>query len=367
MHIFNPNQIDFHKEPLFLGSNGRNVARLELDIERQIAKDTKNAIGKYWIPTEFPYANDAKDFAKMSEPLTNLYMKNLKFQTLLDSVASRTVSEIFLPITTNPQLESWWYSHAFFEANIHSETYAEILKALPVETMSIFDDIVINPNIVNRSKLIVDCFEDTVMQNARWLLKTDDYDIDMHKYSIIKSLHALNILESMLFKSSFLTSFAFKENNLMSATADALAKISLDETGHFSMVSNIIRRLKDEPDWKHIFEDNYEEFLNMYKEASESDFMWIDYLYEDEPQLLGISRNSLKEYVKFNTNKVLRTIKYEQIFDKTSNPCSWADKYDNPSNFQTAQKEKVSGNYSLGALNRSMTIDDWSKIRSNNG
>lgn len=362
-HIFNPTPINFHEEPLFLGTNGRNVARLELEIEQQISKDTAAAVGRYWIPTEFPYANDGKDFSKMNKSLQNLYMKNLKFQTLLDSVASRSVSEVFLPITTNPQLEAWWYQHAFFESNIHSQTYAEILKAQPVDTMTVFDDIVVNKDIVNRGKAIVDCFEDTVRENAKWLLQVD-YNIHAHKKSIVKSLHALLILEAMLFKTSFLTSFAFKENNLMGATADAIAKISMDETGHFAMVANLIRRLRKDPEWAYIFEENKEEFVSMFKEASEADYKWVDYLYEDEPQLLGISRNALKQYVRFNTNATLRTVGYETIYDKTTNPCSWADKYDKPGNFQVAQKEKVSGNYSIGSIDRAMTADDWSRIES---
>ena len=55
------------------------------------------------------------------------------------------------------------------------------------------------------------------------------YNIEAHKVSIVKSLIALNILEAVLFKSSFLTSFAFKENGLYSVTADIISKIAQDK------------------------------------------------------------------------------------------------------------------------------------------
>ena len=107
-HLLNNNHIDFSHEPLFLGS-GRNISRLDLNIEQHIQKQTAEALGKMWFPSDFTFNEDAKDFTMMDEKLQQLYLKNLKFQTLLDSVASRTVAEVFIPITTNPMLESWWY------------------------------------------------------------------------------------------------------------------------------------------------------------------------------------------------------------------------------------------------------------------
>ena len=237
-HLFNPNPVDFTKQPLFLGT-GRNIARLDLSIETHISNATAAAIGKIWFSGDFSPSKDGKDYISCDQSLQQLYMKNLKFQTLLDSLAARSVAEVFIPITTNPQLASWWFQHAFFEENIHSQSYADILKALPVDAKAIFDDIMVNPNILARAKSIVACFEDTVERNASMVLSTSRdtsivsgehyYNKEAHKVSIVKSLFALNILEAVLFKSSFLTSFAFKENGLFSVTADIISKIAQDK------------------------------------------------------------------------------------------------------------------------------------------
>jgi len=227
-HLFNPNPIDFAKQPLFLGE-GRNISRLDLSIEPHISKSTADALGKLWFAGDFSPSKDAKDYVSNQPNLNTLFMKNLKFQTLLDSLAARSVAEVFIPITTNPQLSSWWFQHAFFEENIHSQSYADILKGLPVDAKAIFDDIMVNPAILARAKSIVACFEDTVQHNARMVLQTSDYSIEAHKRSIVMSLFALNILEAVLFKSSFLTSFAFKENGLFSVTADIISKIAQDK------------------------------------------------------------------------------------------------------------------------------------------
>ena len=45
--VFCKEEIDFTKEPLFLGS-GRNVARLDLPISQWIKKRTEKALGLTW-------------------------------------------------------------------------------------------------------------------------------------------------------------------------------------------------------------------------------------------------------------------------------------------------------------------------------
>lgn len=361
-HLFNTNPIDFTNQPLFLGE-GRNISRLDLSIEPHISKMTADAIGKLWFSGDFSPSKDGKDYISCGPTLNTLYMKNIKFQTLLDSLAARSVAEVFIPITTNPQLASWWFQHAFFEENIHSQSYADILKGLPVDAKAIFDDIMVNPSILARANSIVQCFEDTVQHNARMILQTSDYDLEAHKVSIVKSLIALNILEAVLFKSSFLTSFAFKENGLYSITADIISKIAQDEAGHYAMTINLINRLRKDPSWAYIFVEHSPAIDQLYRDAIEADFDWIDYCYTDDVQLLGVNNKVLKQYVTANLHSVMTSIGQTPIVDKVDNPCKWASKYTRPSNIQTAQKEKTSGNYLLGIVKRDMTKELWENLK----
>ena len=360
-HLFNPNPIDFAQTPLFLGE-GRNISRLDLSIEPHISKMTSDAIGKLWFSGDFSPSKDGKDYISSAPALNVLYMKNLKFQTLLDSLAARSVAEVFIPITTNPQLASWWFQHAFFEENIHSQSYADILKGLPVDAKAIFDDIMVNPAILARAKSVVACFEDTVQHNARMILQTSDYNIEAHKVSIVMSLIALNILEAVLFKSSFLTSFAFKENGLYSVTADIISKIAQDESMHYAMTISLINRLRKDPAWAYIFVEHSLTIDQLYRDAIEADYDWIDYCYTDEVQLLGVNNKVLKQYVTANLYSVMTSIGQTPIVDKLDNPCKWASKYTRPSSIQTAQKEKTSGNYLLGIVKRDMTKEKWSAL-----
>lgn len=360
-HLFNTKNINFSNEPLFLGS-GRNISRLDLNIEQHIQSQVDDALGLMWFATDFSYNEDAKDFALMDKKNQRLFLKNLKFQTLLDSVAGRSVLEVFLPVTTNPQLESWWTQHGFYETNIHSKTYAEIIKALPVNAKEIFDDIMINNNILDRAKDIMYPLEENVKNNSRMILQTQDYNKENHKKTIVLSLYAFNILESILFKSSFITSFAFKENGIMNSVGDAIKKIQLDEIGHYAMTINLINRLKKDPEWAYIFEENKDEIIAMYKNAIEADYKWIDYLFEENPILLGISSDILKQYVDYNAKIVMTSVGLEPLVQETFNPCSWSKKYIKSSNVQTAMKEKNSANYLLGRINTDTSREFWRSL-----
>jgi len=359
-HLFNQNQINFANEPLFLGT-GRNISRLDLSIEPHIAKSTADALGKLWFAGDFSPSKDAKSYIECSAQLNTLFMKNLKFQTLLDSLAARSVAEVFVPITTNPQLESWWYQHAFFENNIHSQSYADILKGLPVDAKAIFDDIMVNPEILARATSIVACFEDTVQWNAKMILDID-YSVEAHKYSIVMSLFALNILEAVLFKSSFLTSFAFKENGFYSITADIISKIAMDEAGHYAMTTNVINRLRKDPAWAYIFVENSNAIDQLYRDALIADYDWIDYCYTDDTRLLGVNNAVVKQYITANIHSVMTSVGQPPIVDRVDNPCSWAKKYTRPSNIQTAQKEKTGGQYLLGIVRQDTTSKFWNTL-----
>ena len=366
-HLFNTQPINFISEPLFLGS-GRNIARLDLAIEPHITKLQSEAIGKLWFSGDFSPSKDGKDYINNSKELNALFMKNLKFQTLLDSLAARSVVEVFLPITTNPQLENWWLTHAFFEGPIHSQSYADILKGLPVDAKAIFDDIMINPEILNRAKSIVDCFNNTITHNSRMILFNEnpygsiEYSKHDHKVSIVLSLFALNILEAVLFKSSFLTSYAFKENGLYSVSADIISKINQDEAVHYAMSNYLINSLRKDPDWAYIFHEQSDAIDQLYRTAIEADYEWIDYLFEDNARILGINDVVMKQYVTHNLYSVMNSVHQKPIVDKVQNPCTWAGKYTKPSNVQTAQKEKTSGNYLLGIVKKDTDSEFWETV-----
>jgi len=359
MKVFNNEIIDFEKEPLFLGK-GRNIARLDLPNEVWIEKHIERQLGKMWFKNDFTYIEDGKNFNNMGSLLTWFFLENLNFQTLLDSVATRTVLETFMPVTTQPKLELNWVVHGFFES-IHSQTYAEIIKALPINAKKKFDEIMVNPDILRRAKVIVEPFNHTVRMNSRRELSDEiEYSESEHKKSIVMSLYALNILEAFMFQTSFVCTFAFSENGMMESSAKAVGKIKMDEDAHVATTHYLINRLKKDPEWAFAFNEQKDAIYDIYNQAMLTDRLWIKHLFSKGARLLGLNETILIEYSNYNLYKTMSAVGLTPLVEKVkNNPCSWADKYSKLSNNQNANNESDGAAYLLGMLDKQMTNEDW--------
>ena len=357
--IFNNKPIQFDREPLFFGT-GRNIARLDLSIDQEIEQFYLALRAQLWFPTDFSLKQDAADYANMLEPERLLFLKNLKFQTLLDSIAARTVLEVFLPLTTSPRLEKWWHLHGYTES-IHSDSYAEIIKALPVDAKAIFDDIMINPDILNRAKRIVDQFNETVLLNAEYILT--GVVTTEHRISLIKSLFSLNILEGGLFQSSFITSFSYAEHGIMEGTSKIIAKISNDEGVHCALSFHLLDKLRHGNDYRYLIKDMEEDIIEMYKDAHSADMIWADYLFPDNIQINGLNPLVLKQYISFNMNNLVLAVGLPTFLEKTFNPVTWSSKYTNLAKQQIAQNESDGNSYLLGVINKDVSVEDWNEIQ----
>ena len=362
MHkLYNPNHIDFTSEPLMFGS-GRNISRLDLPNEDWLVKAKDRLLGKLWFPSDFDLSKASADYLYVSDKLKTLYLKNLKFQTELDSIAARSITELFLPITTSPQLEAWFIVHGFTELN-HSQSYADIIKCLPVNAKSEFDTIMGDINIQARAKSLIEIFEDLYTYNALMVTDSPDYKVETHKYHAVKSLLAFVILENMLFDTSFNTTFAFAENNLFDGPAKIVTKINADETSHYSTILYLVNRFRKDPEYRYIFESNKAEFQQLFHDAYLADLDWIDYCYpDDETRLLGMNNKAAKQYSQFNTYNTMLAAGIEPIVTKCENPIKWVSKYKSLESMQVAQKETSGTNYLIGQLKRDMSEDDWSNL-----
>ena len=366
--VFNTTPTNMREAPLFFG-DALNVQRLDLPVEQWLQKHTTEALGFMWFKTDFNYSQDNLDYCtKMSPDLQNLFTKNLKFQTLLDSVAGRTISQVFMPIVSSSALEEWFGVHAFFEANVHSPAYAELVKAVVPNSTKIFDDIMVNPAIIGRAKDIVIHYDllhsYNVKRNALRLGLIGEYQYSEreHKKAFIMALTALNVLEGVLFYSSFLISFAFSENKLMESSAKCISKIAQDENMHLAFGQYIFNRLKKLDEYKELFVELRPQIESVFKNASDAEDLWISYLFEDNPPLLGINEAILQEYKKFNIHRRMTALGLTPMFAKTENPCTWSTRYLSTSANQNANQESDNADYLLGAIHQDMNTNDFDSL-----
>ena len=126
--IFNKIKNDPLTEPMFLG-NTVNVSRYDQQKHPIFEKLIEKQLSFFWRPEEVDISKDRADWQSLTSSERHIFISNLKYQTLLDSIAARSVSICFLPLVSIPEMETWIETWAFSET-IHSRSYTHILRNL---------------------------------------------------------------------------------------------------------------------------------------------------------------------------------------------------------------------------------------------
>ena len=161
---FNRKDVDFTQQFMFFGEQP-NVARYDIQKWPVFEQLIEKHLGFFWKPDEVDLNKDAIDFKRLSEHEKHIFMENLKYQTLLDSVQGRAPNLALLPHVSLPELETLIETWSFSET-IHSRSYTHILRNILSNPSIAFDDIVRNTNIMNRANAVTGYYDDLMEYSA---------------------------------------------------------------------------------------------------------------------------------------------------------------------------------------------------------
>lgn len=356
---FNQNKFDALKEPMFFGETV-NIARYDQQKYPEIDQLTQKQLSFFWRPEEVDVSQDRLDFLKLSESEQHVITSNLKFQTLLDSVASRTPSMAFLPIVSLPELETWIETWAFSET-IHSRSYTHIIRNVYNDPSEVFDDIIVNQSIISRAAGVTRYYDDLI-----GAVNHHQHEGLQPNYYIRKKLYlaliAANVLEALRFYVSFACTFSFCERALMEGSAKIVKLIARDEYLHLQGTQFILNKFASGDEGREMFEvacDCKEEAINIFKTAVEEEKSWGDYLFKNG-SILGLNKEVLSQYVEYMANIRMKAINLEPQYDIKTNPLPWMDSYINSDNVQVAPQETEISSYLVGAIDSEVNTDDFS-------
>lgn len=231
---FNITKNDQLKEPMFLGQNV-NVSRYDQQKYNIFEKLIEKQLSFFWRPEEIDVSRDRVDFMGLPEHEKHIFISNLKYQTLLDSLQGRSPNVALLPIISIPELETWVETWAFSET-IHSRSYTHIIRNIFNDPSEVFDDIVSNVNIQKRAGAVSKYYDSLIYMVQQYhLLGEGAHVINGEKVVVslreIKKalylcLHSINALEAIRFYVSFACSFSFAERELMEGNAKIIKLIA---------------------------------------------------------------------------------------------------------------------------------------------
>ncbi len=366
--IFNQKINDTLKEPMFFGDSV-NVARFDQQKFEMFEKLTEKQLSFFWRPEEIDVSKDKIDFGKLLPNEKHIFISNLQYQILLDSVQGRSPNIAFLPIVSLPELENWIETWAFSET-IHSRSYTHIIRAIVNEPGVVFDEIMKTEEIIQRATSVSKHYDKLIKQTQAYLLngegehQIDGKSLTINMYSLKRQLYltlmSVNILEAIRFYVSFACSFAFAERKVMEGNAKIIKLIARDEALHLTGTQhmlNLMRDGKDDPDMQAIAIECESEVIQMFKDAANQEKDWAEYLFKDG-SMIGLNAQILKQYLEYITNIRMSALNMQPIFEQTSNPLPWLNHWLDSDNVQVAPQETEITSYLVSAIDNTIDSED---------
>ena len=369
---FNQKNTDFMLEPMFFG-NPVNVARYDQQKHAIFEKLIEKQISFFWRPEEVDVSKDRMDFQGLSDAEKHIFISNLKYQTLLDSVQGRSPNIALLPIVSLPELETWIETWSFFET-IHSRSYTHILRNLFTDPSNIFEDIVENEEIKRRAADISKYYDDLIFATQLWQTQgegTHEVNGETHvinmrelKKKLYLCMNSVNALEAIRFYVSFACTFAFAERELMEGNSKIIRLIARDENLHLTSTQHILNlwaKGKDDPEMAEIAKECEQEARDIFLNAVQQEKEWAAFLFNNG-SMIGLNEEILCSYVEYIANQRMAAIGLGQPFDVSSNPLPWMNNYLNSDNVQVAPQESEISSYLVGQIDAEVSADDFDEF-----
>ncbi|MZQ57354.1 class Ia ribonucleoside-diphosphate reductase subunit beta [Escherichia coli] len=359
---------DATKEPMFLGQSV-NVARYDQQKYRDFEKLIERQLSFFWRPEEVDISSDRIDFnTKLRDHERHIFLSNLRYQTLLDSVQGRSPNATLLPLISIPELETWVETWSFSET-IHSRSYTHIIRGMVDDPSIVFDGIVTDEEIINRAFSIsaeydrlygMTCERQSLGEKEFERLYVNEYGWEpypLHR-QLFRTLVSINALEAIRFYVSFACTFAFGERKLLEGNTKIMRFIARDEALHCEGTERMIRFMRTGREgllWKEIAADEENVIYDTMKSVAEQEMNWADYLFKDG-SMIGLNADILKTYVKYRTNLAMNRLGLKALFPEvTTDPLVWMNKWLLTDTLQIAPQEAEQSTYLVGQIDS--TVD----------
>ncbi|MAF25456.1 ribonucleotide-diphosphate reductase subunit beta [bacterium] len=352
--IINKKNVDTTKQPLFFGE-GLNLQRYDKYKYKKLFDLFLQQLSFFWRPEEVDLGGKEKsDFVVLTDHEKFIFTKNLSYQTLLDSVQGRGISHL-LTDCSNPEFEAFAKAWEFSET-IHSYSYTYIVKNVYPNPSEIFDDILTDKEVLKRTTSVTKHYDDLINSIG-------SKDINDQKRKLYLTFVSINILEGIRFYVSFACNYALAQNKKMEGSAKIISLINRDENLHLAFTQTILKLLRDNKDegFQHIVKECEETVINMYTDAAKEELEWAAYLFKDG-SILGLNEKILVQYMHHLTNKRMRGIGLQPIFDDCPNPINWISNWTESKKVQNAPQETEIESYKIGSFEqdmKSMDVDEF--------
>jgi ribonucleoside-diphosphate reductase beta chain len=354
-NIFNTEKADYEKTPLFFGDKPGLIDSVNKQYP-EIWNLYKKMKSLDWDENEFDYSSCTRDFNTCDKSTYDMMIKTLAWQWEADSVASRCIAPVFAPFITSTELWAAWQRISDNEV-IHALTYSEIVRNSFENPSEIVQEILSVGESVDRLVDIEVALANTYTCAHEYALLPEDAVIspdDFNRYydSVIMGTVALWCLERIKFIASFAVTFGICETGMFMPIGKAVQKIFQDEFEIHCELDRAILNIEFATQrGKDSFNRNKEAIKKILDSVVESERQWIEYLFSDGRELVGIDSNKLFMWVLYNAKELYTYFGIDCVHEfPEKNPIPFLDTWMNISKTQASPQEEKIGAYMIGQI-----------------
>ncbi len=292
--------------------------------------------GNTWFPKEVQMTQDAKDYKFLTPPEKRMYDLVLSQLIFMDSLQTNNLMDNINPYITAPEINAILSRQAYEEAN-HSKSYAVMVESISENTDEIYDMWKTDAKLQEKNNFIAGSYKELAG------------NITDHK--IVLAMFANQILEGIYFYAGFAAMYALGKSGKMLGSSQMIKFIQRDEVTHLLLFQNLINSTKAER--PELFTAELEEEVRvMFRKAVDLEASWGDYITQG--QILGFTRNIIRQYIEYLADRRLEAIGYAPEYN-VSHPIPWVDGYSSFNDQRTNFFEGNVVNYSKGSID----MDDF--------
>ncbi|MEZ9541950.1 class Ia ribonucleoside-diphosphate reductase subunit beta [Vibrio sp. 10N.286.48.C11] len=358
---FNKTKNNPLKEPMFFGQNV-NVSRYDQQRHSVFETLIEKQLSFFWRPEEVDVSTDRSEFNNLSDNEKHIYISNLKYQTLLDSIQGRSPNMALLPIVSIPELETWIETWSFSET-IHSRSYTHILRNIFSDPSPVFEDIVENEQIIARADAVskhYDTLIDAIQKYQQYGTGThtvngETVEVSLRdlKRKLYIAMVAINALEAIRFYVSFACSFAFAEQGKLVGQGGIIKLIARDEQLHLQGTQYILNSWKngmDDFEMAAIAAELEDDAISIFRETADQEKEWAEYLFKDG-SMIGLNKEILCDYVEYITNRRMTSVGLKPLYPEVKDsPLPWMSSWLSSDSVQVAPQEQEISSYLVGQI-----------------
>ena len=299
-----------------------------------------------WNEKEVDLTRDKQQFESCPTAIRDIMIKNLSYQSELDSVASRSAGVLIAPFITNSELWRCLVRIADNEV-LHSATYTQIIRMCLQEPQEFFDEVYKNQAVLDRASKVIEVFDEIAKQSAEYTLT--GVVTEKMKEAVVKYWVAMYCLERLEFMVSFSATFALAEQDYFLGIATLVQKIMIDEFSvHKNLDKYVIKIVKSE--LKETFDKLKLEILQIVEDVRKSEYDWAEYLFSEGRSVVGLNEQLSKKFVDFCSQDLYDDLGFELPFERIEEtPLPYMNKWLNIDGIQIANQETQNSNYMLNS------------------